>query len=212
MWIARGYSLSRRMRHLEERWAYYFAFGAFPLYASRQRLTTPQGSHPLPFACGAAPWPTQPSSPLSSPPYVSRPLHDQLQLTHPKYTLMAMHARPQPLDPYNPTQSDPVQHPSPFVPIRFPVFTPVVWLNDIIIRVLSLVGSFGGPRPITGAASPGSHRRVPSDSVESVEEGEAGVELSDVKPMQPPAGTGATRIRVRRGSRSGTQVDRRKLD
>ena len=29
VWIARGLSLSRRIRHLEERWAYYFAFGWF---------------------------------------------------------------------------------------------------------------------------------------------------------------------------------------
>lgn len=28
IWIARGLSLSRRVRHLEERWAYYLAFGA----------------------------------------------------------------------------------------------------------------------------------------------------------------------------------------
>ena len=36
IWIARGMSLPRRVRHLEERWAYYFAFGAwlFPLAAS----------------------------------------------------------------------------------------------------------------------------------------------------------------------------------
>ena len=27
IWIARGMSLPRRVRHLEERWAYYFAFG-----------------------------------------------------------------------------------------------------------------------------------------------------------------------------------------
>ena len=27
IWIARGLSLSQRIRHLEERWAYYFAFG-----------------------------------------------------------------------------------------------------------------------------------------------------------------------------------------
>ena len=29
IWIARGFSLSRRLRHLEERWAYYFAFGSY---------------------------------------------------------------------------------------------------------------------------------------------------------------------------------------
>lgn len=31
IWIARGLSLSRRVRHLEERWAYYFAFGTYSL-------------------------------------------------------------------------------------------------------------------------------------------------------------------------------------
>jgi hypothetical protein len=28
-WIARGFSLPRRVRHIEERWAYYLAFGTF---------------------------------------------------------------------------------------------------------------------------------------------------------------------------------------
>ena len=33
VWIARGLSLSKRIRHLEERWAYYFAFGLFILFS-----------------------------------------------------------------------------------------------------------------------------------------------------------------------------------
>jgi hypothetical protein len=28
IWIARGLSLAKRIKHLEERWAYYFGFGA----------------------------------------------------------------------------------------------------------------------------------------------------------------------------------------
>jgi etoposide-induced 2.4 mRNA len=30
IWIARGMSLARRVRYIEERWAYYFAFGTLP--------------------------------------------------------------------------------------------------------------------------------------------------------------------------------------
>ena len=40
VWIARGLSLSRRIRHLEERWAYYFAFGEFGCVARYPVLTT----------------------------------------------------------------------------------------------------------------------------------------------------------------------------
>ncbi|EKM55925.1 uncharacterized protein PHACADRAFT_174086 [Phanerochaete carnosa HHB-10118-sp] len=167
IWIARGYSLSRRMRYLEERWAYYFAFGLPPTALCMFGSTLANAA------------------------------------------IFAL-IFPAPGDPYNPTQSETVRHPSPFVPIRIPIFTPVVWLNDAIIRVLSVFGSLGAPRPSPDVLGPRSHRRVPSESVESVEEGEAGsIELGEIKPA-PPIGTGATRVRVRRGSRSGAQ--RRKFD
>ena len=88
---------------------------------------------------------------------------------------MAMHARPVPIDPYNPVPPtsnasgvDIIQHPSPFVPIRLPIFALVIWLNDCIIRVLNV----GGRR---GTASSnrfrGRHKSL-SDTVEGIEEGQ----------------------------------------
>jgi len=56
---------------------------------------------------------------------------------------MAMHAHPVPHDPYNPSSptsassGSPIIHPSPYVPIRLPVFAPVIFLNDRIVGVLS---------------------------------------------------------------------------
>lgn len=79
-----------------------------------------------------------------------------------------MHARPVPIDPYNPIpqdDSDTLRHPSPFVPIRIPVFGIVMWLNDLIVRILS-VG--GGPSRKTSTA----RSRALSDARESVEDGE----------------------------------------
>ena len=119
---------------------------------------------------------------------------------------MAIHARPAPIDPYNPAGGDPIRHPSPFVPIRIHVFTPVVWLNDIIIRIISLVGHVGGPRPSSTASR---HRRVPSDSVDSVESAEEGgsIPLEPIAPQLPP--TSGTRIRVSRGAKG---TDKRKFN
>lgn len=118
---------------------------------------------------------------------------------------MAIHARPAPIDPYNPTGGDPLRHPSPFIPIRMPVFTPVVWLNDVIIRVISIVGYVGGPR---STSTNTRHRRVPSDSVDSVESAEEGsIPLEPL--VRPPPPANSTRIRVSRGTRGG---DRRKFD
>lgn len=88
---------------------------------------------------------------------------------------MAMHARPVPQDPFNPQLSsekhDAVGYPSPFIPIRLPIFAAVIWLNDVIVRILSVGGSVGDPR----------HNRVPSNSSERAEEG-AGVQLRRVPP------------------------------
>ncbi len=56
-----------------------------------------------------------------------------------QYIIMAMHAKPVPADPYNPMpplaaqrpgETDTIRHPSPFVPIRLPIFAVVIWLND----------------------------------------------------------------------------------
>lgn len=129
---------------------------------------------------------------------------------------MAVHAQPVPLDPYNPAgdEHDQLRHPSPFVPIRLPVFTPVVWLNDLIIRIISVIGSFGGA-PTRGNSSVTNlpkprHSRVLSESAESVEEGE-NIAMDTLRPT-PAVSMGqgprvvSTRVRVTRGG------DRRKFD
>lgn len=94
---------------------------------------------------------------------------------------MAMHARPMPIDPYSPlpsslssinaAENEVISHPSPFVPIRLPIFALVIWLNDWIVRILSVGGGSGNSR--RGITSTGRHRTF-SESAESVEEGDAG--------------------------------------
>ncbi|KAI0050047.1 hypothetical protein FA95DRAFT_705703 [Auriscalpium vulgare] len=133
LWIARGLSLSRRVRHLEERWAYYFAFG-------------------LPSAILCM-W----TSTLASA--------ATFALFFPSYIIMATHARPVPYDPYAPltapvtpaAQQQTAIHPSPYVPIRLRVFAPVIFINDSVVRVLSL----------------GTRSRAESGVSVNIEEGEA---------------------------------------
>lgn len=62
---------------------------------------------------------------------------------------MAMRARPVPIDPYNPSltrhvgddHEEVIRHPSPFIPIRVRVFALVIWINDIIVRMLNALGA-----------------------------------------------------------------------
>ncbi|KAL0947076.1 hypothetical protein HGRIS_013217 [Hohenbuehelia grisea] len=149
VWMANGLSLSRRILHLEERWAYYFAFGL----PSSALCTWGSGlANAAIFA-----------------------------LTFPAYIIMAMHARPVPRDPYNPTsdaptvpqgtQDDSIRHPSPLVPIRLPIFTVVLWLNDWIVRILSVGGGGGGKRTNNGRS------RALSDTTTQFAEEGAAVEL-----------------------------------
>ncbi|KAF7295062.1 hypothetical protein MIND_01044500 [Mycena indigotica] len=138
VWIARGMSLSGRVRHLEERWAYYLAFGL-------------------------------PSAALCS---FGSSLANAVvfALFFPLYIIMAIHGRPLPEDPYSPLppssrgSDDVIRHPSPFIPIRLPIFAVVMWLNDTIVRAVSV-----------GSAKPIKHNRSFSDGGESVEAGK-GVE------------------------------------
>ena len=91
-----------------------------------------------------------------------------------------MHARPAPIDPYNPMppskarpgETEVIRHPSPFIPIRLPIFSIVIWSNDSIVRVLNVIGG----RPIVrhkGAA----RIRTFSDASEMAEDG-GSVELN----------------------------------
>ena len=88
---------------------------------------------------------------------------------------MAMTARPVPQDPYNPLHAsdshDSGRYPSPLIPIRLPIFAIVIWLNDILVRALSITGSVG--------QKPRRHHKVPSNSSEKAEEG-AGIEMSRI--------------------------------
>ncbi|KIJ68946.1 hypothetical protein HYDPIDRAFT_122851 [Hydnomerulius pinastri MD-312] len=173
IWIARGLSLSGRVRHLEERWAYYFAFG-------------------LPSAAICT-W----GSGLANAALFA--------LLFPAYIIMAMHSRPVPQDPFNPLpsseSSETVRYPSPLVPIRLPIFAVVIWLNDLIVRILSVGGSVGQPR----------HHRAPSNSSEKAEEG-AGIELNRLSPgtRKPDQRYLSPRRAVERNIIPGT--DRRKRD
>lgn len=163
VWIARGLSLSRRIRHLEERWAYYFAFGlpsaALCMWGSA-------------LANGAL-----------------------FALVYPVYIILAMHARPVPLDPYNPspqitnsTNNETIRHPSPLVPIRLPIFALVMWLNDSIIKALS-VG--GGSTKVSGPRG----SRALSDPTESIEEGStSAIPLRTVRPASGRINIGRRKV------------------
>ncbi|PCH38477.1 hypothetical protein WOLCODRAFT_136303 [Wolfiporia cocos MD-104 SS10] len=191
VWTSRGLSLARRVRHLEERWAYYFAFG-------------------LPTAALCT-W----GSSLANAALFA--------LVFPAYIIMAMHARPVPLDPYNPLassshgDSDEIRHPSPLVPIRLPVFAPVLWLNDWVVRALSF-GSGGVVSSSTSGRGWGQsragHRRGISEATENIEEGEA-VELNPVGVESSPSMPGSGRTRIRVGGpapNASGGFSRRKLD
>ena len=163
IWIARGLSLSSRVRDLEERWPYFFAFG-FPSAA----LCT-WGSGLANAALFALLFPGVRIHAIL-PPWCVAELMFSLQ-----YIIMAMHSRPVPQDPFNPLPSleknDTVRYPSPLIPIRLPIFAAVIWLNDLIVRLLSVGGSVGEPR----------HNRLPSNSSERAEEG-SGIDLHRVPP------------------------------
>jgi etoposide-induced 2.4 mRNA len=125
---------------------------------------------------------------------------------------MATRSRPLPADPYNPVPSDgseAVRHPSPFVPLRLPIFRPVILINDLIVRVLS-VGA-GGKQ----AASSSSSNDVSSklgrktrgygytDGFDSIEEG-GDTEIIELHAMAAgeatptPSVAGRRRVNIRR--------------
>ncbi|XP_006458517.1 hypothetical protein AGABI2DRAFT_115549 [Agaricus bisporus var. bisporus H97] len=167
VWINRGFSFSGRIRHLEERWAYYFAFG-FP-----SAVICMLGNGLASFALFA--------------------------LVYPLYIILATHASPAPINPYNPTSktdNDIIRHPSPFVPIRLHIFGPVVFLNDLIAKFLDMIVPPTKPRHVSRNSAVGG----PPDSIE---EG-SGIELNSLKSI-PTRPTRPIQSRVNIGAR-------RKLD
>jgi len=92
-------------------------------------------------------------------------------LLFPAYIIMAMNARPVPKDPYSPAGTeDTVRLPSPFIPIRLPVFAVVIRLNDWLVRIISIGGS-GTRRNASDAPRAARQRRRMSEGVENAEEG-----------------------------------------
>ncbi|KAJ3568878.1 hypothetical protein NP233_g5427 [Leucocoprinus birnbaumii] len=172
VWINRGYSFSGRIRHLEERWAYYFAFVYEGLPSA---IICMLGTGLASFALFA--------------------------LVFPLYIILATHARPTPINPFNPTSqedSDVIRHPTPFIPIRLRVFAPVVFLNDLVAKVLDIV------IPPT-KSSHVSRSHTSDDPSESVEEG-IGIELNTLKHTTQP-------IRPTRPAQSRVNIGpRRKFD
>jgi len=129
---------------------------------------------------------------------------------------MAITAKPVPNDPYNPSPAteDAIRHPSPFIPIRLPIFALVIWINDGIVRLLNVVGGRPPVRhkaaaPSLSSSSTAARRRL-SDATESAEEGGMG----SIQ-MQNLGGKGGTAVNVGKGTRPvGTRVNlgRRKND
>lgn len=130
---------------------------------------------------------------------------------------MAVRSRPLPADPYHPIPSEgseAIRYPSPFIPLRLPIFQPVILMNDLVVRVLS-VGA-GGKRAASASASlRGARLKVGKkgegyrsiDGLESVEE--AGdtetIELHASTANRPmPTLSAAVRQRV--------NIGRKKLD
>ncbi|EJU05472.1 hypothetical protein DACRYDRAFT_103960 [Dacryopinax primogenitus] len=142
--IARGLTLSERIKQHEERWAYYLFFG-------------------LPSAALCM-WGSSLANAAS------------YALLFPAYNIMSMPAHPLPRHPYAPHPSPSAGGQpallSPYIPIRIPVFTPVILVNEVVVRALS-VGTRTrrgtGGRPAAG--SPVRGKRWGTQAMELTEEG-----------------------------------------
>lgn len=131
---------------------------------------------------------------------------------------MAMHARPVPTDPYNPMplasqnpqENDTIRHPSPFVPIRLPIFAIVIWLNDAIVRILNAIGG----RPIVRHQAAARMRRF-SDASESAEDGvnSPRMEMQPLKNKQSSASSSSSSAKPSRETSGRVKIGmQRKLD
>ncbi|CAG7846485.1 SubName: Full=Uncharacterized protein {ECO:0000313/EMBL:CCA66891.1} [Serendipita indica DSM 11827] len=126
VWRAKGLSLAARVRYLEERWAYFLAFGlptTALCYLGNSLVNVAIFALIFPsyiiLAMYAHPTPTQPYSP--APPVLSRTTGETI------YPL-----------------------PSPLVPVRLPVFQLVIWINDWVIRGIDVMTG-GRRRPSTAS-------------------------------------------------------------
>ncbi|KAG8967054.1 hypothetical protein FRC03_010802 [Tulasnella sp. 419] len=121
VWIARGMSLAQRVRYLEERWAYFLAYGLplalvcmwgsgifnaavfallFPAFITMSIMATPQPANSYTSSGALASSLMTPSSPIDGPKI----------------------------------------KPNPAIPARLPVFAPVIMLNDAFVQLLAISG------------------------------------------------------------------------
>ncbi|PFH52432.1 hypothetical protein AMATHDRAFT_140128 [Amanita thiersii Skay4041] len=197
VWIARGMSLARRIRHIEERWAYYLAFGL-----------------PVTILCSYGPGLANAAT---------------FALLFPVYIILAMHARPLPIDPYSPAShkgeddSQTTKHPSPFVPIRLPIFMFIVTLNDTIVKLISIKGSATYRQSTSREESHRARSRLThmmkeqplSDETESAEEG---TQTGFVAASGPVGNKAASRVAhgLSQGQKKATKgrivIGRKKVD
>ncbi|KAF8590490.1 hypothetical protein K439DRAFT_1381895 [Ramaria rubella] len=141
IWITQGLSLSQRVRFLEERWAYYFAFG-------------------LPSASVCAFFPGLAGA-------------EVFALLLPAYIIKASRAHPVPVNPYSPASitrgagqaqhSPEIIYPSPFIPIRIPIFYLVITINNFVVHMMS-IGSPSGSRIQTVLKETTERRQLSGDA------------------------------------------------
>lgn len=183
-WVARGFSLPRRVRHIEERWAYYLAFGM-----------------PAAFLCN---W----GNSLTNAAIFA--------LIYPYYIIMATRSRPLPADPYNPIPSegaDVIRYPSPFVPLQLPIFRPVILMNNLIVRILT-VGAGGKRTASPSLSSTGAgakfRRKGAGGSVDGFDNIEEGGDTETIE-LHASAGSQPTPPSLAAGRRR-VNIGRKKLD
>jgi len=123
-------SLSARVRYLEERWAYFLLFG---MPSTALCLIGNSLANAALFGL------TFPAVRLFQIIYL------RSTNTTSQYIMMAMHAQAVPAHPYNPVPpitkangdtSYPI--PSPFIPIRLPVFKIVIMLNELVVKLIDI--------------------------------------------------------------------------
>lgn len=104
---------------------------------------------------------------------LSQTTHLHSTNTTPQYIMMAMYSHAVPVHPYNPVPpitkangdtSYPI--PSPFIPIRLPVFKIVIMLNEFVVKLIDI--GVGGKR---SKRSERSRKRSPRGEMEGLEGG-----------------------------------------
>jgi etoposide-induced 2.4 mRNA len=180
---------------VEERWAYFLAFGTihvlgfdYCVFQITLVLTTLTGVPSSALCMWGSTLANAALFAFVYPSVSTVPVHCYLtdSVAPNQYIIMAMHGAPTPSNPYNPSvkiaphhshhhhspQFDAppeIRYPSPFIPIRLPVFAPVLWINDRIVQMLNIGGS---QRNVHGKAASAKVRRFSDSTVESVEEGD----------------------------------------